>query len=72
MHFMGKYLMESFLLDIKYVKLPNVLGANKKDVSKILKGFKVLYSGNGDKVIYQEPEADTYVKEGSIVKIMLN
>ncbi len=59
-------------LDIKYVKLPNVLGANKKDVSKLLKGFKVLYSGNGDKVIYQEPEADTYVKEGSIVKIMLN
>lgn len=59
-------------LDTKYVKAPNVVGVNKKDLSKLLKGFKIEYSGNGDTVIYQEPDGGTYVKENSIIKVMLN
>ena len=59
-------------LDTKYVKAPNVLGKTKKDVSSILKGFSIEYSGTGDNVIYQEPKGDTYIKEGSTIKIMLN
>ncbi len=59
-------------LDTKYVQLPNVVGMNKKDVQKVLKGFQILYSGEGEKVIYQEPSADLYVKENSTIKIMLN
>ena len=59
-------------LDTKYIKLPNVVGLSKKEVSKILKGFEVIYSGSGDNVMYQEPKADTYVKENSTVKVFLN
>ncbi len=59
-------------LDTKYVKLPSAIGKSKKEVQSILKGFKVEYSGTGDSVIYQEPLEDSYVKENSVVKVMLN
>ena len=41
-------------------------------LKKKLKGFKVEYSGNGNEVIYQRPEANRYVKENSTVVLMLN
>lgn len=59
-------------LDTKYVKCPNVLGKTKKEATALLKGFQVEYSGTGDTVIYQEPEADLYIKEKSTIKVMLN
>ena len=59
-------------LDTKYVKAPDVLGKSKKEATTILKGFKIEYSGDGDTVIYQEPEANTYIKENSTIKILLN
>lgn len=59
-------------LDTKYIKLPNVLGMTKEEANKSLKGFNIEYSGDGSKVIYEEPEPDTYIKENSTVKIMLN
>ena len=59
-------------LDTKYVKLPSVVGLNKKEATKILKGFKIIYSGTGDTIMYQEPQADTYIKENSTIKVMLN
>ncbi len=59
-------------LDTKYVKLSSVVGKSKKEAISTLKGFKLEFSGTGDTVIYQEPSADTYVKEGSTVKVMLN
>lgn len=59
-------------LDTKYVKAPSVIGKTKKEVSTLLKGFSVEYSGSGDTVIYQEPKGETYIKEGSTIKIMLN
>lgn len=59
-------------LDTKYVKLSSVVGKTKKEAISILKGFKLEFSGTGDYVIYQEPSANTYVKEGSTVKVMLN
>ena len=59
-------------LDTKYVKAPSVIGKTKKEVSTLLKGFNVEYSGSGDTVIYQEPKGDSYIKEGSTIKIMLN
>ncbi len=59
-------------LDTKYVKAPSVLGKTKKEVATLLKGFNIEYSGSGDNVIYQEPKGDTYIKEGSTIKIMLN
>ena len=58
-------------LDTKYVKAPNVLNMTKKEASSILKGFKIEYSGNGDKIIYQDPKPDIYIKENSTIKVML-
>jgi stage V sporulation protein D (sporulation-specific penicillin-binding protein) len=59
-------------LDTKYIKLPNVVGLSKKEVSKVLKGFEVIYSGSGDNVMYQEPKEGTYIKENGTVKVMMN
>lgn len=59
-------------LDIKYQKLPNVLGMSLKEVKNTLKGYKIEISGTGDKIIYQEPSPDTYIKENSTIKLMLN
>lgn len=59
-------------LDTKYVKLPNVVGMSLKEAKKTLKGFKIEYSGDGDTVLYQDPEPNQYIKETNIVKLMLN
>ena len=58
-------------LDQKYIKLPNVIGQNIKEAKKTLKGFKIEYSGTGEKIIYQEPEPDIFVKENSTIKVLL-
>lgn len=58
-------------LDQKYIKLPNVIGQNIKEAKKALKGFKIEYSGTGEKIIYQEPEPDIFVKENSTIKVLL-
>ena len=59
-------------LDTKYIKLPDVTGNDLDTAKKSLKGFKIEYSGSGEKVISQMPEGNTFVKENSIVKILLN
>ncbi len=58
-------------LDIKYLKLPNVVGMTKDEAKKTLQGFKIEYSGAGDKVIYQTPNADFYAPEGETIKLLL-
>ena len=58
-------------LDTKYIKLPDVVGLSLKEAKEKLKGFKVEYSGTGEKVIYQSPRGNQYVKEGNVVKLML-
>ena len=59
-------------LDIKYKQVPNVINLSRKEAAKLLKGFEVIYSGNGDNVMYQEPKEGTFIKENGTVKIMLN
>lgn len=59
-------------LDTKYVKLSDVEGKDLDSAKKELKGFKIEYSGSGNKVISQMPEGNTFVKEGSIVKLLLS
>ena len=59
-------------LDTKYVKAPNVVGMSLEEAKKVLKGFVVQTSGTGDKVIYQSPEGEYYVPEGSKVSLMLS
>ena len=58
-------------LDTKYVLLPNATGLSVDEAKKVLKGFNIEYSGTGEKVIYQSPQANYFVKEGSSVVLML-
>ena len=43
----------------------------KEEAKKTLKGFNIEYSGTGETVIYQSPQANYFVKEGSTVVLML-
>jgi len=56
----------------KYKKLPDVKGLDIKDARKLLKDFKLEYSGSGNTIVYTMPKAGYYVKEGGTVKIMLS
>lgn len=58
-------------LDKKYILIPNVVGMDKKGASKVLKDFKVEYSGVGDTVLYQSPNYNYYAKEGESIKLLL-
>lgn len=58
--------------DQKYVTVPDVTGMVKKEAIKSLFGFKIEYSGSGEKVVLQNPKARARVKEGSVIKILLN
>ena len=59
-------------LDTKYIVVPNVVGLSKDESQNLLKGFKINYTGTGNKVEYQNPEGGTYVKEGGVVELLLN
>ena len=67
----GMIRQEYTWLDTKYVLLPDITGMSLKEAQKVLKGFKIEYSGEGETVLYQEPNSNQYVKEGSTVKLML-
>ncbi len=58
--------------ETEYLKLPDVLGLDKKEARKILKDFKVEYSGSGDTVIYMSPSANQYIKKDGTVKLLLS
>ena len=58
--------------DVKYQKLPNVVGMSLDEAKKTLKGYTLEYSGDGNKVIYQSPQPNLYVSDNSIVKLMLS
>ncbi len=68
----NELLKEYNWLDTKYIYLENVVGKDVKEVKTILKNFKVEYSGTGSNILEQSPVGDTYIKEGSTVKLMLN
>jgi len=59
-------------LDKKYVLVPDVVGLNIDDAKSKLKGFKIEYSGSGDNIFYQSPEAGSYAPEGGTILLMLN
>ena len=59
-------------MDIKYNKLPDVEGMTLKEAKKVLKGYKIETTGTGEVILYQEPSKDTYVQEGSTVRLLLS
>lgn len=56
----------------KYVTVPSVIGKTRKEASLLLEDFTTKYSGNGDIVTYQSPEAGERILEDDIVRIMLD
>lgn len=57
--------------DKEVYEVPSVVGMNKKEATKALQNFTVEYSGNGEKVVSQSPEAGTRVEEKTIVRLLL-
>ena len=68
----GMIRQEYTWLDTKYIMLPNVIGMNLDNAQKELKGFKIEYSGSGEKVVDMSPSPGDKVKENSTVKLLLN
>ena len=58
--------------DVKYVMIPDVIGKTKKEARRLLNRFKIEFVGDGDKVIDSTPNVNSRVKEGSIIKVLLN
>ena len=58
--------------DIKYKKVPNVVGMNIKETKKLLKGFKIEIEGEGNKVLLMSPSPGSSIMEGSTIWIYLN
>ena len=58
-------------LDQKNVVVPDVVGMTIDEAKKVLKGFNIEYSGNGETVIYESPKGGMYVKEKGTVVLML-
>ena len=57
--------------DLKYKDVPNVVGKSKDEATKALADFKVEFTGNGSKVIYQSPGDGTRIYEGETVRVFM-
>ena len=57
--------------DPVYYIVPNVIGLTKREAEKSLLSYNIQYSGHGNIVISQSPEAGTSLEMGSIVRIFL-
>lgn len=58
--------------DVVYKMIPDVIGKTKKEAKKLLQGFNVEFTGDGDNVIDTSPDVNSRVKEGSTIKVLLN
>lgn len=57
--------------DKKYYTVSNVIGFTKKEATSNLKDFSIEYSGSGNTVISQSPEAGTRIAGGESVRLYL-
>ncbi|MBP0724810.1 stage V sporulation protein D [Bacillus sp. RG28] len=53
------------------VKVPNLVGLEKKDLQQMLDTFTIEYSGEGNTILDQSPKAGVKLKEGSKIRIYL-
>ena len=63
---------EYLYTDKQYATVPNVVGMNIKDAVKLLKQFKVEYTGSGNIVNYQSPSSGTNIYEGETIRLLLS
>ena len=52
-------------------QVPNVVGKSVKDAKKLLSNFTIEYSGTGETVISQSPEANTNLEDRGTVRLLL-
>lgn len=57
--------------DKKYFSVEDVVGLSKSEANSKLKNFSVEYSGSGNTVINQSPEAGVRIPEGEKVRLYL-
>lgn len=58
--------------DQKYYTVEDVVGLTKKEAASKLKSFTIEYSGSGNKVINQSPEAGSRIPEYSSIRLYLD
>lgn len=68
----GGMLKEYSYLDVKYLQVPDVVGMTKEEATKALKEFKIKYTGNGNKVAYMSPSANTFQSVETTITLLLN
>ena len=54
-----------------YIKVPDVVGMNKKDAIKMLSDFNIEYSGYGDTILATNPKKGHYAKKNGNIRVML-
>lgn len=59
-------------LDKKIYTIPNVIGMTPKEAVKLLKNFKVEFSGSGNTITYQSPNSGERIYEGETIRLLLN
>ncbi len=57
--------------DKKFYTVENVVGKTPKEAAKILSKYNLEYSGSGNTIISQSPEAGTRLEEQSTIRLML-
>ncbi|MDD2378169.1 MAG: stage V sporulation protein D [Bacilli bacterium] len=57
--------------DRKYETVPDVVGRDVNEAMKLLRSFKVEFSGSGSKVGYQAPLFNTKIYQGETVRLFL-
>ena len=63
---------EYLYTDKQYAVVPNVIGMDVSEAVKLLKQFKVEYSGSGNIVTYQSPTEGTSIYEGETIRLLLS
>ena len=58
--------------DTKYYTVPNVVGMNLSDAKKELKSFQIEYTGTGNNILAQSPEAGSRIAENSTIRLLLS
>ena len=52
-------------------EVPNVVGMKVDDAKKLLVNFNIEYSGTGEYIVSQSPEAKEKIEDQSTVRLML-
>lgn len=58
-------------LDRRYADVPNVVGMTVEEAMKLLKKFKVEFTGTGEIIEYQSPSGGERIHEGEVVRLLL-